>query len=147
MLWNGSLIWSYKYEYGAEFNRYDNEGNLLEEHGVAYPFNMPALKRAMLKREQTFLHAYGTRAIALEYYQKALKATNDDELAAEALAMSQECVVRPPLTSISRHDSPSANKDFFRPLHERYQKTEFYQRLLDECPQFAEYVRKSFSEK
>lgn len=147
VLWNGSLIWSYKYEYGAEFNRYDNEGNLLEEHGVAYPFNMPALKRAMLKREQTFLHAYGTRAIALEYYQKALKAAKDDELAAEALAMSQECVVRPTLASISSGNFLPKNADYFRELHKEYANTAFHQRLLEECPQFAEYVRKSFSEK
>ncbi|GAK53291.1 hypothetical protein, fragment [Candidatus Moduliflexus flocculans] len=141
VLWNGSLVWSYKYEYGAAFNRYDDEGNLLKEHGVSYPFNTPALKQAMLKREQAFLQEYGTRAMALEYYQRALKAArNDPELAAETLAMSQDCVVDPTMTSISSHVLPQ-NTDYFRELHHRYGKTTFYQRLLDECPQFAEYVR------
>ena len=144
-LWRGSLVWSYKYEYGAELNRYDNDGNILKEHGVEYPFNTPALKQAMLRRERVFTQEYGTRAFALEYYQKSLRAAHDDELAAELLAMSQKCVNELTMTSISRGHSLRENaENYFRPLHEHYQKTAFYQRLLEECPQFKEYVRQHF---
>ncbi|GAK53292.1 hypothetical protein, fragment [Candidatus Moduliflexus flocculans] len=132
-LWRGSLVHMFKYQYWS-YARSDEERD--------YPFNAPILKEALKQRERVFRNEYGTRAFALEYYQKALRAANDDEFAAETLAMSQKCLVVPTMTSISQgHSLPVKTANYFRPLRERYATTKFHQRLIEECATYREYVR------
>ena len=100
------------------------------------------MKDALKQRERVFRNEYGTRAFALEYYQKALHAAKNDEFAAEMLAMSQKCLVNPTMTSISQaHALPVMTENYFRPLRERYAKTEFHQRLIEECATYRDYAR------
>ena len=141
VLWKGSLIWSFDYEYGADFRYYYAQRDPAKKDFVKFPFNRPELKQAFLKREKVFRQEYGTRAFALDYYQKALQAARDDELAAELLAISQKCVESPTMTSISSNGFAPENADYFRELHESYPKTAFHERLLEECPQFQAYTR------
>ncbi len=98
-----------------------------------------------VRRESVFLNAYGTHYLAKDYYEKALMSGADDELAAEMLAVSQLCNIRA-FTRIHGYGEklPPAERDYFRLLHERYANTAFHQRLLEECPQFKEYVRQHF---
>jgi tetratricopeptide (TPR) repeat protein len=144
VLWNGSLIWSFDYEYGADFRYYYAQRDPAQKNFVKFPFNRPDLKQSVLRREKVFRQTYGTRDFALKYYQQALKAARDDELAAELLAMSQKCVDEPAMTSISSPDFVPENADYFRKLHEDYSHTTFYEELLAECPQFKAYLRENF---
>ena len=74
-----------------------------------------------------------------------MSGADDDELAAEMLAVSQLCNIRA-FTRLHNYGKrlPPPTRDYFRELHARYGKTKFHQRLLEECPQFKEYVRQHF---
>ena len=130
-VWDEHLTWALRYEF----------------HSSSYPFTLPTLSQEMARREQNFLNVYGTRFLAREYYEKVAAATKDDELAAESLELAQRCSIKAfgPLHGYGKYDFgrnlPPPTRDYFRELHERYAKTKFHQRLLEECPAFRDYAR------
>lgn len=135
-LWRGSLVHMFKYVYGAD-------GGWHEKQSVDYPFN-GTLKERILQREKDFLQTYATRTIAMEYYRKALRATRDDSLTEEILAMMRQCAEKP--TTAKMHHYNLQGKRLF-PKAEFYdeiiqhKQTAAYRKLLEECPAFQDYAR------
>ncbi len=129
VLWKGSLVYMYKYVYGADYR-----------DGIEFPFNAAPLKAAMLRREKDFGAVYGTQIFAMEYYRKALRASKDENFTEEILGMMRQCVERPTTATISRRTEFLSQNKFYREMT-RYKQSSAYRELLKECPIFQDYMR------
>ena len=135
-LWRGSLVHMFKYVYGAD-------GEWFEKQNVDYPFN-GTLKERILQREKIFLQAYATRTFAMEYYRKALRATQDDSFTEEILTMMRQCAEKPTTAKLHHYNLQGIRlfpkTEFYNEIV-LYKQTAAYRKLLEECPAFQDYVR------
>ncbi|MDB5034340.1 MAG: hypothetical protein JWQ98_1581 [Chlorobi bacterium] len=116
-IWQGDLTFSLNYYYGA------NE----------YPFNIPAVARRMHDAESRFLREYGPRELARRYYERAIAATRNRELAAECWYLIDICR-KAPMTSLQeRRGSDNQDRTGYRKLKSAYRDTRFYRDIIREC--------------
>ncbi|MEP7217916.1 MAG: hypothetical protein ABI876_03320, partial [Bacteroidota bacterium] len=116
-IWRGDLTFSLNYYYGA------NE----------YPFNIPAVARRMHDAEAQFLREYGPRELARRYYEQAIAATHNRELAAECWYLIDICR-KAPMTSLQKQrGSGNQDRTGYRKLKSVYKDTRFYRDIIREC--------------
>ncbi len=128
-LWEGLLVRTlreYETPYSGEF-------------GIGtYPFNLTTLTDTLQSSIQHFIEGYGNRNLALQYYQTVMEKAADSqkELAAQAayLALYSQ---KTPLSSL---DAPNT-KDvtFAKILVKEYGETQFFQEIIQECPDLKDY--------
>lgn len=128
-LWEGSLVSTlreYETPYSGEF-------------GIGtYPFNLATLTDTLQSSIQHFIEEYDSRNLALQYYQTAMKQAQDSqkELAAQAAYLAQYCQVHP-LTSL--HTVNTQDSTFAKILATDYGETQFFQKIIQECPNLKDY--------
>jgi hypothetical protein len=121
IVWWGELV--------DTFNWYYDPGG--------YPFNVQGIAETMYYRKQDFLDEYGNLSIALEYYEKALKASKDKELAAQAALMAYRCNNK---ALASLHDLyyeralEQQDTTYLQVLQKKYADSAFYKQMIKECP-------------
>ncbi|OWY23232.1 hypothetical protein C7N43_04195 [Sphingobacteriales bacterium UPWRP_1] len=121
-LWHGSLVASLNYYY--------------DYMPGAYPLNLPKFAKNLYEAQQLFLEEYGTRKVAIAYYQKVIETTKDPELAASSAYMAL-LAQQEPLSSL--HEGNYKDRKFQKLLKEKYSGTDFYHAMVQTCPGIGEY--------
>lgn len=121
-LWHGSLVATLNYYY--------------DYIPGSYPLNLPQFANDLYKTQQAFLEEYGTRKVALAYYEKVIETTKDPELAASSAYMAI-LAQQEPLTSL--HEGNYKDRRFQKMLKEKYAGTGFYRSMVQTCPGIEDY--------
>jgi hypothetical protein len=118
------------------------QGNMISRLSSipGYPFNVMDLPEKYNARLKEFLKEYGTRGVALKYYQKALAdlGSKDRELAAQCTVMAQLCQTG--FLSSGRNVEEDPKVSYFEKLRQSFSGTKVYRDLVKECSLFKDFL-------
>jgi len=105
-----------------------------------YPFEVHGFGSILKQRYQAFWQEYGKRKIALEYYVKAMNATEDPELAAQCCFLAAACMTK---FSFYRgfYEPGKGMAYYFDMLRQKYSHTKYYQQVIRECATLRDYLK------
>lgn len=101
-----------------------------------YPLNIPEFAQKLEEAQTQFVNEYGTRKVAISYYDKVLTHTKNPELAARA-AYRAGLSEQEPLSTL--HEGNYKDLRYLKLLKEKYANTAFYQDILQNCPGIADF--------
>lgn len=125
-LWKGNLTWQWQFYYSAN----------------QYPFNIPEFSTELYIREHQFLIEYGSYKLAQLFYRKAMDATEDPELGAEACFAALSCENHFQ-TSIHRSHDWQADISLYELFRDRYGSTSMYKFAEENCPTMNAYLNRA----
>lgn len=109
--------------------------------GNDYPFDVQGIGAILKQRYAVFNEEYGKRKVALAYYVKAMNATNDPELAAQSCFMAAACMTE--FSFYRGFEEPGKGiAYYFEMLRQKYSQTKYYQKVIQECATFRDYLKK-----
>lgn len=121
-IWEGSLVstLNYYFDYTPGY----------------YPVNIPGIAEKIYEAEKQFIAEYGTREVAISYYEKVMKMTKNQELAAQSAYLSA-LSKQEPLSTL--HEGDFKDKTHLKLLSDKYQNTAFYRYISRTCPGIGEF--------
>lgn len=106
-----------------------------------YPFNIEGIAQRIDRKDKEFRSEFGTRDLARTFYQKAMAATENQELAAHCAYMLDICLKRP-LTNIVHHPTAKEqDRTGYQLLITKYRDTEFSKWVLSQCSVYKYFGR------
>jgi hypothetical protein len=101
-----------------------------------YPLNIPEIAEKVNDSEKRFVAEYGTREVAIRYFQKAIDATKNPELAVQAAylaALSKQ----EPLSTL--HEGDYRDKTYLKLMSSQYKNTDFFRTISQTCPGIGDF--------
>ncbi|HNL08749.1 MAG TPA: hypothetical protein PKH93_14320, partial [Chitinophagales bacterium] len=120
-IWNGGMIYAFY------------------EHPGSFPTNITPQAEQLWEAEQKFWKNYGSGSMAIQFYEKVIATTKDNELAAKSAYLIKYSQLNPQ-TSVIVPDTTDLT--YTRLLSQKYKQTQFYQDILRECPSLSAYMGK-----
>ncbi len=106
-----------------------------------YPFNIEGIAQRIDRKDKEFRSEFGTRDLARTFYQKAMAATENRELAAHCAYMLDICLKRP-LTNIVHHPTAKEqDRTGYQLLITKYRDTKFSKWVLSQCSVYKYFGR------
>jgi hypothetical protein len=116
-----------------------DSGDYLDYFFTGYPFDFDGTAAKIRQGLKNQLQRVGVRKMALRYYVKAMRATQNQEFAARCAFLAQAC-----MTEFSHYrafrEAGKSQFYYFDLLRQEYKDTGYYKNVVKECATLNQYV-------